>query len=206
MHDSAEYHDEADDPLEAYCVRCRETIEMDNPKPVWTRRGMPATRGECPDCSGTVFRMGRSPAHLREQRPAAVQVESATSKRAKLSRDTAYLAFSEADSAIAEQLADDLQKAGIAVWLHDPTTEDVHWAAGVHPALTECTRMVVVVSGFPASSVTTAWTFFKSKSKRIVVAQVEAVEVPDGLRRAPRFDLTADYKSAFRQLVQALSG
>ena len=194
-----------DEPLEAYCVRCREMVEMENPEPVWTRRGMPATRGECPNCGGVVFRMGRTAAHNADARPEAVQVAGRT--RAKLSQDTAYVAFAEADAALAEQLAEDLQKAGIATWLHDATPSNVHWAGGVHPALKECARLVLVLS--PAAlrdpSVEAAWRFFKEKGKGIVVAQLAAVEPPDALRRSPRFDFTANYKSIFRQMVGALA-
>ncbi len=197
---------EDDDPVEAYCVRCRETVEMENPEPVWTRRGMPATRGECPICGGAVFRMGRTDAHSAEARPAAVQVGGRT--RAKLAQDTAYVVFAEADAALAEQLAEDLQKAGIATWLHESEPANVHWAGGVHPALKECARLVVVLS--PAAvtdaGVETVWKFFKEKGKRVVLAQVAAVEPPDTLRRSPRFDFTGEYRSAFRQLVGALSG
>jgi hypothetical protein len=200
-----EYYEHEDEPIEAYCVRCKETVEIENPKPVWTRKGMPATRGECSMCSGTVFRMGRTEAHSGGSRPAAIQVASNT--RAKLVQDTAYIAFSDADAALAEQLADDLQKAGIAVWLHETTTEDVHWAGGVHPALSECSRMVYVLSlaSLSDDSVEDAWKFFRQKGKRIVIAQLELVDPPDVIRRSPRFDFTRDYKTSFRQMVGALS-
>lgn len=197
---------EDNDPVEAYCVRCRETVEMETPEPVWTRRGMPATRGECPICGGAVFRMGRTDAHSAEARPAAVLVGGRS--RAKLAQDTAYVVFAEDDAALAEQLAEDLQKAGIATWLHEAAPDNVHWAGGVHPALKECARLVVVLS--PAavsdSSVETTWKFFKEKGKGIVLAQVAAVEPPDALRRSPRFDFTGAYKPAFRQMVGALAG
>jgi TIR domain/Domain of unknown function (DUF5679) len=184
-------------------VRCKETVEIENPKPVWTRRGMPATRGECPECGGTVFRMGRTSAHNSENRPEAVHV--GTSSRAKLTQDTAYINFAESDMALAEQLADDLQKAGVAIWLHEDNHVD--WAGGVHPALTECSRMVFLLSpdALQAGSVQAAWEFFKSKNKRIVIAQLAPVDPPDLIRRSPRFDFTADYKTAFRQMIQALS-
>jgi hypothetical protein len=200
-----EYYDEdEDEPIEAYCVRCKQSIEMENPQAVWTRRGIPATRGECPDCAGTVFRMGSTPAHNREDRPAAVQVGSGA--RTKLAQDTAYINYAEADAAMAEQLADDLQKAGIATWLHEES-RGTHWAGGVHPALTECSRMVYVLSenAIGSESVEAAWKFFKGKNKRIVIAQLAPVDPPDMIRRSPRFILTQDYKSAFRQMIQALS-
>lgn len=200
-----EYYEHEDEPIEAFCVRCKETVEIENPQPVWTRKGMPATRGECPICGGTVFRMGRTEAHSGGSRPAAIQVASNT--RSKLVQDTAYIAFSDADAALAEQLADDLQKAGIAVWLHETTAEDVHWAGGVHPALSECSRMVYVLSlaSLSDDGVEEAWKFFRQKGKRIVIAQLELVDPPDTIRRSPRFDFTRDYKASFRQMVGALS-
>ncbi|MBI1276746.1 MAG: TIR domain-containing protein [Anaerolineaceae bacterium] len=205
MNDHAEYYDEDEEAIEAYCVRCKETIEIENPRAVWTRRGIPATRGECPDCGGTVFRMGRTALHSGEARPAAVQVASNT--RTKLAQDTAYINFTEADAELAEQLADDLQKAGIATWLHETPDEAVHWAGGVHPALSECSRMVYLLSpqALHSESVEAAWKFFKSKGKRIVIAQLAPIEPPDAIRRSARFDMTANYRSAFRQMVQALS-
>lgn len=195
-----------DDEIEAYCVRCRHSVLMEDPQPVWTRRGLPAMRGDCPDCGGAVFRMGRTSAHSREARPAAVQVAART--RARLAQDTAYIAFAEADGAHAEQLADDLQKAGIAAWLHEAETSPVHWAGGVHPALKECARLVLLLSpsALADPGVASAWQFFKSKGKPVIIALLAPIEPPDALRRSPRFDLAGDYRAAFRQLVGALAG
>lgn len=195
-----------DEATEAFCVRCRQTVEMEDPEPVWTRRGLPATRGLCPECGGVVFRLGRTAAHDAQARPAAVQVAART--RAKLAQDTAYVAFAEADAALAEQLAEDLQKAGIASWLHESSPPDVSWAGGVHPAMKECARMVLVLS--PAAlddkSVEAVWRFFKEKGKKIIIAQLAPADPPDPIRRSPRFDFAGDYKTAFRQMVGALAG
>jgi len=49
--------------LEAYCVKCRTKREMAEPKPVFTTNGTPASRGTCPVCGTTLFRMGNTPAH-----------------------------------------------------------------------------------------------------------------------------------------------
>ncbi len=205
-----EYDDDLlddNEPLEGYCMRCKASIEIESPQPVWTRRGMPATRGECPDCGGTVFRMGRTAAHERSNRPSAVQVGSKT--RTKLPQDTAYVIFAEADEAIARQIGADLEKAGIAVWLHEynDAGENVQWAGGVHPALSECARMVLVLSpaALGAGEVEAGWRFFKDKRKPVVIAQIAPAEAPDPIRRSPRFDFSDDYKTAFRQMMQALS-
>jgi DNA topoisomerase-1 len=50
---------------------------MQDPQAVFTSSGTPATRGKCPVCGTTLFRMGRTPAHEGLQAPAA-----ATRKRA----------------------------------------------------------------------------------------------------------------------------
>jgi DNA topoisomerase I len=49
--------------LEAYCVKCRTKREMQNPQPEFTATGAPGTRGTCPVCGTTLFRMGRTEAH-----------------------------------------------------------------------------------------------------------------------------------------------
>jgi len=49
--------------LEAYCVKCRTKREITDPQPVFTGNGTPATRGTCPVCGTTLFRMGNTPAH-----------------------------------------------------------------------------------------------------------------------------------------------
>ncbi|HJW90357.1 MAG TPA: type I DNA topoisomerase [Anaerolineales bacterium] len=49
--------------MEAYCVKCKTKREMQNPRPEFTSTGVPGTRGVCPVCSTTLFRMGKTPAH-----------------------------------------------------------------------------------------------------------------------------------------------
>ncbi len=49
--------------MEAYCVKCKTKREMLNPTPTFTASGVPATKGTCPVCGTTLFRMGRTSAH-----------------------------------------------------------------------------------------------------------------------------------------------
>ncbi len=197
--------------IEAYCVRDKMTVEMLNPQPVWTSRGTPGTRGECPECGGAVFRMGATYLHEGLERPTAVQVAKKTRRKPpKLPPNTVYIAYSTDDEALAETLAEDLQKIGMASWLHEADSSEVAWAGGVHPALKDCERMVFVLSAASIADegVASAWRFFKKKRKPMVIAQAGAgIDPPDDIRRSPRFDFAgdADYKSAFRQMVQALS-
>lgn len=192
--------DDSPEPIEAYCVRCREMVEMDEPMAVWTRRGMPATRGDCPICGGTVFRMGRSVMHERSGTTEA-------QPRIKLARETVYLAFAAVDAPAAEGLAAALERVGVACWLHDDAVDGgVNWAEGVHPALSACARLIFVLTdaGLRDAKVEAAWQYFREKRKPILVAQYAAVAPPDDLRRRPRFDLRRKDKTAFRQLLEAL--
>lgn len=43
---------------EAYCVRCKKKVEIKNPQKVKLKNGKPATKGLCPNCSTSVFRIG----------------------------------------------------------------------------------------------------------------------------------------------------
>lgn len=195
------------DPVEAYCVRCRETIDVIDPVPVWTRKGQPATRGECPNCGGVVFRLGMTDAHNDSERPDAIQVADRVSRRIKLPPETVYLNFAPTDQEIALQLAEDLNKYGVKSWLHEAEPDDVDWASGVHPALDECSRMVLLLSpdALAVETVTQAWQFFRHKRKPITIAQVGEAEAPDAIRRAARFDFTGDYRAAFRRMIQVLN-
>ncbi len=76
--------------MEAYCVKCKTKREMRDPAAVYTETGTPATRGTCPVCGTTLFRMGATPAHeglpkpeitpeqraKRARRPAAKRVKA----------------------------------------------------------------------------------------------------------------------------------
>ena len=49
--------------MEAYCVKCKTKREMQSANAEFTKSGAPGTRGKCPECGTTMFRMGRTPAH-----------------------------------------------------------------------------------------------------------------------------------------------
>lgn len=197
------------DPIEGYCVRCRTSVEIETPLAVWTRKGQPATRGICPLCGGVVFRIGKTALHDERNRPSLSEQTEASAKftRVKLSRETVYVGYAPEDEEIAQQIALDLERSGYAVWLHDGEHLVGAWASGVHPALKDCARMVLVLATTTSQdpTVAQAWGFFRDQRKQIVVAQVTDTPPPDALRRCPRFAFGGeDYKGALRQTVNAL--
>ena len=46
--------------MDAYCLKCREKREINNPEQVTLKNGRPATKGDCPICGTKVFRIGKS--------------------------------------------------------------------------------------------------------------------------------------------------
>jgi hypothetical protein len=44
---------------EGYCFKCRKKVTIKNPKAVTLKNGKPATQGVCPNCSTTVYRIGK---------------------------------------------------------------------------------------------------------------------------------------------------
>ncbi len=59
----------SDDSIVAYCMKCKEKREMSAPQAVFTKKGVPATKGKCPVCGTTMFRMGETEAHKDLPRP-----------------------------------------------------------------------------------------------------------------------------------------
>jgi len=55
--------------LLAYCVKCRTKRPIKEAQAVFTEAGQPGTRGVCPVCGTTLFRMGNTPAHEGMARP-----------------------------------------------------------------------------------------------------------------------------------------
>ena len=70
--------------MEAYCVKCKTKREIVDPKPEFTSTGTPGTRGSCPVCGTTLFRMGRTPAHEGMQPPEKVKKTRKKKRNGKL--------------------------------------------------------------------------------------------------------------------------
>jgi len=46
--------------VEAYCLKCRTQREMSNPQATTMKNGKPATKGKCPVCGTTMFKIGKA--------------------------------------------------------------------------------------------------------------------------------------------------
>lgn len=43
-----------------YCLRCKEKREISNPQAITMKNGKPATKGTCPICGTTIYKIGKS--------------------------------------------------------------------------------------------------------------------------------------------------
>jgi len=75
--------------IQAYCVKCKTKREMVNPQPVYNPNGTPGTKGTCPVCGTTLFRLGATEAHASLPKPErVVRMKRAKSKGKKTARKT----------------------------------------------------------------------------------------------------------------------
>ena len=43
--------------LQGYCLKCKEKRIIQNATPEWAANGSPGTRGKCPVCGGTIYKL-----------------------------------------------------------------------------------------------------------------------------------------------------
>jgi len=46
--------------MQAYCMKCKKKVEIQNPQSIKMKNGKPATQGKCPNCGTKVFRIGKA--------------------------------------------------------------------------------------------------------------------------------------------------
>ena len=46
--------------MTGYCMKCKESREMQEAEPVTMKNGRPATRGKCAECSTGMYKIGKA--------------------------------------------------------------------------------------------------------------------------------------------------
>src|SRR5215207_9184748 len=59
----------SDNTMQAYCVKCKAKRDMQNVEAVFTASGTPGTKGICPVCGTSMYRMGATEAHNNLAKP-----------------------------------------------------------------------------------------------------------------------------------------
>lgn len=84
----------SDQPIIAYCVKCKDKREMQAPEATYTKTGSPGTSGTCPVCGTKMFKMGETPDHANVPKPEVLEKpkraksKAADSKNKKTAKKT----------------------------------------------------------------------------------------------------------------------
>jgi hypothetical protein len=119
----------------------------------------------------------------------------------------AFFCYAREDSEFALRLADDLKRAGAAVWIDQLDIKPgQRWAHAVQDALSNAQRVLVVLS--PASVASTnvddEVTFALDEQKTVIPVFYQDCKVPFRLRALHYVDLRVDYAKGLKLLLEAL--
>ncbi len=87
--------------VEGYCFKCKDKRDMVDPNAEYSAGGSPGTRGTCPVCAGTIYKMGRTVAHEHLTKPEITKratkprKKSAAKKKGKTVRRSGKLVIVE---------------------------------------------------------------------------------------------------------------
>mgnify|MGYP001280867043 CR=1 FL=1 len=70
--------------MEAYCVKCRQKREINDPIADYNAAGAPVTKGTCSFCGTKVYRMGRTEAHEGMPKPKVTRKKKKVERKGKL--------------------------------------------------------------------------------------------------------------------------
>ena len=70
--------------MEAYCVKCRQKREIQDPVADYNKAGAPVTKGICSECGTKVYRMGRTDAHEGIPKPEVTRKKKEVARKGKL--------------------------------------------------------------------------------------------------------------------------
>ena len=135
---------------------------------------------------------------------------SPDSKRSVVTQNTqaAFFSYCREDSDFALKLAGDLKAAGASVWLDQLNIKlGQRWDQEVEDALTNCPRMVVILS--PASVASTnvmdEVSFALEEQKTVIPVIYRDCTVPFRLRRVQRVDFREEYERGLQRLLDILA-
>lgn len=121
---------------------------------------------------------------------------------------SAFLSYAREDSEFALRLAEDLKRAGAAVWIDQRDIEAGQpWDRAVESALNTCPRMLVLLSPAAVSSDNVLNEIARGLRKQKIVIPVLYLEcdIPLLLERHQHIDVRSDYASGLKTLLRALA-
>ena len=120
----------------------------------------------------------------------------------------AFFSYSREDSDFVLRLAGDLKAAGAGVWLDQlDIVPGQRWDRAVEDALTNCPRMIVILSPASVSStnVMDEVSFALEEQKTVIPVVYRDCTIPFRLRRVQHVDLRQDYARGLQVLLKILA-
>ena len=117
-----------------------------------------------------------------------------------------FFSYSRKDSEFVRRLAEELREAGINLWLDQLILGGQRWDGAVEEALQTCQGMIAVLSpdAVASQNVMDEVSYALEEKKIVIPILLHSCTIPFRLRRVQYIDFTADYSTAFAQLLRAL--
>jgi hypothetical protein len=123
------------------------------------------------------------------------------------SAPAAFFSYCREDSDFALRLAGDLKAAGASVWLDQmDIIPGQRWDRAVEDALTNCPRMLVILSPTSVNStnVMDEVSFALEEKKTVIPVVYKDCLIPFRLRRVQYVDFRKDYAGGLKELLKTL--
>lgn len=120
-----------------------------------------------------------------------------------------FLSYARADSEFCLKLAEDLQQAGIRIWMDQiDIRPGMRWDDEIQTAIASADTMLVVLTpdSIASKNVRDEVNFALDRDHTIVPVLLSACDIPFRLLRIQHIDFTGDYEAAFKQLIARLTG
>ncbi|MEK7727317.1 MAG: toll/interleukin-1 receptor domain-containing protein [candidate division KSB1 bacterium] len=120
-----------------------------------------------------------------------------------------FISYSRADGEFALELARDLRKAGIDIWMDRlDIAPGARWDREVEAALNTCERLLIILSPSSAQSenVQDEIGFAMREKRPIIPVLYRPCKVPLRLHRLQHIDFTKDYAQGLEVLIDVLTG
>ncbi len=120
-----------------------------------------------------------------------------------------FLSYARADSEFCLKLAQDLQQAGVRMWMDQlDIRPGMRWDDEIQIAIKQADTMLVVLSpdSIESKNVRDEVNFALDRDDTIVPVLLRSCEIPFRLLRIQHIDFTSDYDAAFERLIARLTG
>jgi len=120
-----------------------------------------------------------------------------------------FISYSRTQLYFAEAIALHLQKRGFEIWFDlQQLGAGVNWASTLEAGYENCRSLILVVSQSALASkyVEAEWNTAQQNGREVILAVVEAADIPERLQECAVIDFRTDFDGAMKRLAAYLTG